>query len=75
MDKLLKYENLDLQLTPYRVLATGFSEGILECVSPSQSIASVLKSKEFEGNIQKYLRAQAGDYNNKLDTFVRSCGK
>mmetsp|Transcript_226 Transcript_226/g.287 ORF Transcript_226/g.287 Transcript_226/m.287 type:complete len:600 (+) Transcript_226:69-1868(+) len=73
MDKLLKYENLDLQLTPYRVLATSFNEGLLECVNPSQSIASVLKSKKFEGNIQKYLRAQEGDYNQSLDTFVRSC--
>jgi phosphatidylinositol 3-kinase len=27
MDKLLKYENLDLNLTPYRVLATGSTEG------------------------------------------------
>ena len=27
MDKLLKKENLDLKLTPYRVLATSFSEG------------------------------------------------
>ena len=47
----------------------------MECVSPSQSIASVLKSKKFEGNIQKYLRSQQGDYNKILDTFVRSCGE
>ena len=28
MDRLLKLENLDLHLTPYRVLATGQDEGI-----------------------------------------------
>jgi phosphatidylinositol 3-kinase len=28
MDKLLKKENLDLKLTPYRVLATSFSAGL-----------------------------------------------
>lgn len=29
MDKLLKQENLDLKLTPYKVIATGTKEGIL----------------------------------------------
>ena len=27
MDKLLKQENLDLKLTPYKVIATGTKEG------------------------------------------------
>lgn len=77
MDKLLKRENLDLKLTPYRVLATSFCDGMVECISPSTSIASVLK--KYDGNIQKYLRDQSpgdGDYNidpEVLDTFVKSC--
>ncbi|MFS7983330.1 putative phosphatidylinositol 3-kinase [Helianthus anomalus] len=38
MDRLLKLENLDLHLTPYRVLATGHDEGMLEFI-PSKSLA------------------------------------
>lgn len=40
MDRLLKLENLDLHLTPYRVLATGSDEGMLEFI-PSKSLAQV----------------------------------
>ncbi|AQK52131.1 Phosphatidylinositol 3-kinase VPS34 [Zea mays] len=40
MDRLLKLENLDLHLTPYRVLATGQDEGMLEFIS-SSSLAQV----------------------------------
>lgn len=41
MDRLLKLENLDLHLTPYRVLATGHDEGMLEFI-PSKSLAQVI---------------------------------
>lgn len=40
MDRLLKLENLDLHLTPYKVLATGQDEGMLEFI-PSRSLALV----------------------------------
>ena len=43
MDRLLKLENLDLHLTPYKVLATGQDEGMLEFI-PSHSLAQVLYS-------------------------------
>lgn len=42
MDRLLKLENLDLHLTPYKVLATGQDEGMLEFI-PSSSLAQVLR--------------------------------
>uniref|UniRef100_A0A7N0T5H0 phosphatidylinositol 3-kinase n=1 Tax=Kalanchoe fedtschenkoi TaxID=63787 RepID=A0A7N0T5H0_KALFE len=42
MDRLLKLENLDLHLTPYKVLATGQDEGMLEFI-PSSSLAQVYK--------------------------------
>ena len=45
--------------------------GLLECVTPSVSIAKVLQD---EGNIQRYLRSHHGDYDRILDNFVRSCG-
>eukprot|EP01102_Stenamoeba_stenopodia_P008403 TRINITY_DN2413_c0_g1_i3.p1 TRINITY_DN2413_c0_g1~~TRINITY_DN2413_c0_g1_i3.p1 ORF type:complete len:756 (-),score=166.31 TRINITY_DN2413_c0_g1_i3:142-2073(-) len=78
MDKLLKKENLDLKLTPYRVLATSFSAGMLQCVPKCVSIATVLK--RYDGDIKKYLREANPDSNAEfgmrpevLDTFVRSC--
>ena len=40
MDRLLKLENLDLCLTPYKVLATGQEEGMLEFI-PSCTLAQV----------------------------------
>ena len=51
MDKLLRMENLDLKLTPYRVLACSSKHGFVEFVD-SQSVADVLS---IEGSIQKYL--------------------
>jgi phosphatidylinositol 3-kinase len=42
MDRLLKKENLDLKLTPYKVLATSSRNGLVECVTPSESMASVI---------------------------------
>ena len=41
MDRLLKVESLDMQLTPYRVLATGHDEGMLEFI-PSKSLAQLV---------------------------------
>ena len=40
MDRLLKVESVDLQLTPYKVLATGHDEGMIEFI-PSNSLAQV----------------------------------
>lgn len=75
MDRLLKKENLDLRLTPYRVLATGTSDGILEFV-PSMPLAQVLA----ERTIVRYLARHHPDPHGPfgltadcLDTFVKSC--
>ena len=34
MDRLLRKENLDLRITPYKVLATGSDHGILQSMTP-----------------------------------------
>ena len=77
MDNLLKKENLDLKLTPYKVLATSANTGLVECVN-SQSLASVIKN--YDHDIQKFLRENARDNDGPygiqadvLDNFVRSC--
>lgn len=76
MDKLLRSENLDLRLTPYRVLATGTKHGFVQYIN-SLTIAEVLAT---EGNIQSFLRkrhpSETGPYGiapDIMDTYVRSC--
>ncbi|KAJ3348201.1 Phosphatidylinositol (PI) 3-kinase [Kappamyces sp. JEL0680] len=52
MDKLLRKENLDLRITPYKVLATGVDHGMLQFV-PSKAIASILS--EFGNSLVPFL--------------------
>ena len=54
MDKLLKKENLDLKLTPYHVLATSATHGLVQFI-PSKPIATIISE---EGGIQAYLRRE-----------------
>lgn len=76
MDKLLRSENLDLRLTPYRVLATGTKHGFVQFIN-SLTVAEVLAS---EGSIQSFLRkrhpSESGPYgiaSDIMDTYIRSC--
>lgn len=76
MDQLLKKESLDLNLTPYRVLATGSDSGLVEFV-PSIPVATVLS--QFS-TIENFLAAHnpdpAGLYGVRPEahlTFVKSC--
>ncbi|KYQ93224.1 phosphatidylinositol 3-kinase [Tieghemostelium lacteum] len=78
MDRLLKKENLDLKLTPYKVLATAEEDGIVEMVTPSEAMASVLS--KYDGDILKYFKTSHPDPDSPLgispdvlDTFVKSC--
>eukprot|EP00727_Mastigamoeba_balamuthi_P005824 m51a1_g1861 putative phosphatidylinositol 3-kinase (838) ;mRNA; r:628565-632039 len=75
MDTLLKKENLDLKLTPYRVLATSSTSGMVQRIN-SQSIDHVIK----DGDIQKFFRQYHADPSGPygispdvIDTFVKSC--
>ena len=79
MDRLLRKENLDLRITPYKVLATGAIDGMVQFV-PSKTLGAI--SSEYQGNLLNYLREEhpdttsAGTYGvapSVLDTFVRSC--
>lgn len=79
MDSILKKDgNLDLKLSPYRVLATGRMDGMLEIVPESISVAACLK--EYDNDIALYYRklhpsssAPLGIAADCLDSFVRSC--
>lgn len=76
MDKLLRRENLDLKLTPYRVLATSTRHGFVQYIE-SMSLAEIRIS---EGSIQNFFRRYApsadapfGISPEVMDTYVRSC--
>ncbi|XP_045501479.1 phosphatidylinositol 3-kinase catalytic subunit type 3 [Colias croceus] len=76
MDKLLRRENLDLKLTPYKVLATSSKHGFLQFVE-SVTVAEALAS---EGSIQNFFRkhsacdtAPYGIRPDTMDTYLRSC--
>ncbi|XP_060525937.1 phosphatidylinositol 3-kinase catalytic subunit type 3 isoform X2 [Cylas formicarius] len=76
MDKLLNKENLDLKLTPYRVLATSTKHGFVQFIE-SVTVAEVLA---MEGSIQNYFRKhhyqETGPYQIQpdiMDAYVRSC--
>lgn len=76
MDRLLKLENLDLHLTPYRVLATGHDEGMMEFI-PSKSLAQILSEHR---SITSYLQTFHPDEDGPfgitatcLETFIKSC--
>lgn len=76
MDKLLRRENLDLKLTPYRVLATSTRHGFVQYID-SMSLAEI---RATEGSIQNFLRRYApspdapfGILPEVMDTYVRSC--
>ncbi|KAI8838356.1 kinase-like domain-containing protein [Chytridium lagenaria] len=76
MDRLLRKENLDLRLTPYKVLATGTDHGVVQFI-PSLPIASILS--EYGNNLANYLKGgvegpAAGSMPaHVLDTYIKSC--
>ena len=75
MDKLLRKENLDLKLTPYRVLATNTKSGFVQYID-SLPVAEILKNYD----IQKYLKicapcenATYGISADVMDNYIKSC--
>ncbi|RBQ69837.1 hypothetical protein VDGD_01875 [Verticillium dahliae] len=78
MDQLLQKENLDLKLSPYKILATSTSAGASQFV-PSvsfQSIASKYKSNPALAYLKSNNpddRQPLGLRQETLDTYVKSC--
>ena len=77
MDRLLRKENLDLKLSPYRILATSSNAGAVQFI-PSMSLAAA--STKYKGSILAYLRANNPDTTadlgiraSAMDTYVKSC--
>ena len=77
MDRLLRKENLDLRLSPYRILATGAKAGAVQFVASMSLAAAQSKNK---GGILAYLRDHNPDYEadlgvrkDAMDNYVKSC--
>lgn len=74
MDSLLKKVNLDLKLTPYRVLAVSPQHGFVEFVQKSHALTAVLEKNDRD--IRKFFETHTGGRKQKLhkvlDTFVKS---
>jgi len=76
MDRLLRRENLDLKLTPYRVLATSSRHGFVQYIES----VSVREVSDTEGSIlnffRKYHPSDSGPYGiaaDVMDSYIRSC--
>ena len=80
MDRLLLKENLDLKLSPYRILATSATAGAVQFM-PSMSLAGAAQKYRGSNNsILAYLKANNPDSHAELgvrkeaiDTYVKSC--
>ncbi|KAI9793724.1 MAG: Phosphatidylinositol (PI) 3-kinase [Peltula sp. TS41687] len=77
MDRLLQKENLDLKLSPYRILATSATAGAVQFVA-STSLAAA--SSKYRGSILAFLRANNPDENaplgvrkENMETYIKSC--
>lgn len=78
MDRILKRVNLDLKLTPYRILATGPNDGLMEFVNDSYAVGKIVSSYE-SPQILSFLRkhnpdsrAEFGVAPEALATYVKS---
>ncbi|KAK5078399.1 Phosphatidylinositol (PI) 3-kinase [Lithohypha guttulata] len=77
MDRLLLRENLDLKLTPYRILATSPQAGAIQFI-PSTPLSAV--SSQYKGSVLAFLKKEHADSSGPLgvrkdvmDTYIRSC--
>lgn len=78
MDQLLQKENLDLKLSPYKILATGVTAGAAQFV-PSMSLQGIVS--KYKGNtVLAYLKynnpddkGPLGVRKEALETFIKSC--
>lgn len=76
MNELLKNENVDLKLTPYKILATGSKEGAIQFI-PNDTMANILSKHH---GILPFFRTHYPSPDNELgvqdwvmDNFVKSC--
>lgn len=73
LDQMLKKVNLDLKLTPYRVLATSSNDGFVEFVPNCYTLNHILS--QYENDIRKFFGtywSKPSDLQTVIDTFIKS---
>ena len=80
INSLLLKENLDLKLTPYKILATSPLAGAVQYIHPSIALSAISSSKQHRGSVLSYFRSHNPDPNGPLgvrrdviDTYIKSC--
>ncbi|KAK3099967.1 hypothetical protein FSP39_012674 [Pinctada imbricata] len=78
MDNFWKNEGLDLRLHPYGCIATGWEEGMIELVTPSNTIANIQKRKgafaqEALYEWLKQKNSKEGELKAAVEEFTYSC--
>lgn len=78
MDGLLKRASLDMCLTPYSIIATSPTSGMIEFVEQSQPVSQILASNN--NSVLQFLQAHAPQKGAKYDVrpdvmsnYIRSC--
>ena len=77
MDKLLLKENLDLKLTPYRIIATGVDHGAVQFIDSVSLNAAIAKGGSILGYLRNNNPSQGAEYGVRkevMETYIRSCG-
>jgi len=54
MDEIWKEEGLDMKMIPYKCLATGSDSGLIEVVSPANTIANIQKERAGGGKLTSF---------------------
>ena len=76
MDRLLRRENLDLRLTPYKVLATKPKQGFVQYI-PAIPVREILATENTLMNfMRKHNPCEHGPYGiapDVMDNYIRSC--
>ncbi|CAL1527700.1 unnamed protein product, partial [Lymnaea stagnalis] len=75
MDKLLRHENLDLQMTPYKVLATSKEHGFVQYIE-SKALSELSKEKAIQNYLRQHNPSETGPFGiapEVMDNYVKSC--
>lgn len=76
MDRLLRKENLDLKLSPYRILATSPAAGAVQYISSSSLSAIISKHRTLLNYLRHYNPDEAaplGVRKEVMETYIKSC--
>ncbi|KAG8194041.1 hypothetical protein JTE90_028384 [Oedothorax gibbosus] len=76
MDKLLRKENLDLKLTPYRVLACSSKHGFVQYIESTSINAIMDEYKDLQNFLRTHNPSENGPYgisHEIMDCYVKSC--